>query len=199
MKIQRPFFGDSVGVFGKAIAVPLFDDCDLLQPPIHFIGGREDHHRPMTGKPRCLQNVQCPECVDVEIRPWIRNRCRDRHLASEMIDYIRIVDGHLHSIEISYICPGEAEPRALRMALQPSNIMRGARSQQRVEHCDILSRRQQVADQIGTNEAGTAYDERTSTHVIPLCIAYSTRKKLLFPSISMKTPVFEAMSISDAF
>jgi hypothetical protein len=183
IKIQRPFFADTDQAFSKAIAVSILDDRDLLQPAINFISGRENDHRPMTGKSRCVQNIQCPECVDVKIRPRIRNRCRDRHLASEMVNNIRTPNDGLHSIEISYIRSDEAEPRALRMALQPSNIMSGARSQQRVEHCDVLSRREQVAYQIGADEAGTACDERTSTHAVSRSVRHFPHKKLYFRSL----------------
>src|SRR6266566_2342430 len=52
----------------------------------------------------------------------------------------------------------------LRMALQPREIMSGPRPHQCIEHRDVLSGREQVADQVRADEAGTAYDERADTH-----------------------------------
>src|SRR6266704_1783899 len=167
MKIQRLIFGNSVRAVGEAIAVPLLDHRDLLEPAVNRVGGGNDDRRPAAGEARRLQDVQRAEGINVEIRPGFGYRCRHRYLAGEVVDHLRIADGGLHGIEISHIGFDDAKLRALRMALQPSEVMSGPRSQQCVEDRDILSRGKQVAYKIGADKAGTTRDESANTHTVP--------------------------------
>jgi hypothetical protein len=180
MKIQRLFFGDSVRAVGEAIAVQILDHRDLLQPAIDFVCGGEDDSRPVTRQPRRLQHIQRAESVYVEIRPRFGNRCRNRHLASEVVDYIRIADGDLNRVEIPHVRVDDAEPKIPQMALKSGDVVSSAWPQQRVEDSDGMPRREQIAHQIEADKPCTAYDERTDTHVIPLATAFPQIEVLHF-------------------
>src|SRR6266545_6612210 len=124
----------------------------------------------MTGEPRRLQDIQRTERIVVEVQPRIRNRCRHRHLAGKVVYDFRIPDGDLHGSEIPHVRLDDAQPMILRMALEPREIMSGPRPHQCIEHRDVLSGREQVADQVRADEAGTTYDERADTHAVLLIV-----------------------------
>ena len=73
-----------------------------------------------------------------------------------MIDNVCVSSRILYCSEISDIVLDDAQPRALRMILEPGNVRLRAAPQHRIENGHIETIGEETVDQIRTNETGPA-------------------------------------------
>ena len=128
---------------------------------INLIGGSEQNERTVAATARGFENVESAACIDFEIVSGIVERCGDRYLGSEMVDFGRGRGRLLHCLRIADIGNGNAEaPGVLRELLQPLQIVFDLATRKIVKNMNLrIGISQEMMGPVRAYEAGSSEDQ----------------------------------------
>ena len=134
--------------------------------PINLIRGSEQDERTVAAAARGFENVESATGIDFEIVSRIVERCGDRYLGSEMVDFGRRRGRLLHCVRIADIGNGNTEaPGALRELLQPLQIMFDLSARKIVKNMNLrIGISQKMMGPVRAYEAGSSENQNGTSY-----------------------------------
>src|SRR5271170_7885486 len=158
MEIDSAVFAHAIVHRGIFVTLLSLDEFDIAHLAVNFIGGGIYERRPRRFCAHRLQNVQSSERVHFEIKSWIRDRIRHRHLPGKMKNECRVAvvsKGFPNRGVIAHIDLGKLDRT---LSSDPFQIFSGTLPVQIINEYDFVAPLQMPAYSIDAYESGPTCD-----------------------------------------
>jgi len=127
VKVERLGLGHATWQVAIAPAGGVFDDHNVFHAAIDLVGRRVEHDRVAATGASGLEDVEGPECIDVEVFARVGHRRSDRHLTGEVDNRVGVGERLGSQRGIADVAATEHNLVAVA-PLEPREIVRRART-----------------------------------------------------------------------